>query len=180
MHATVEGVAKVKLSGDLVTRRQVHDKRFGSGSKPKFAHCSPVKKQMIKEAVKDAQGALEEAIAQIDSEDHGTSFTTWFGRVPDLSYIVRKNLEGFKILLDFSGYTFDCNCGDNFPSEISKFTLQLRDRRSVTDKSLNQSPTTKKSGSANHSGNSCRVPNRLKSSAWPPGATRASKLRQLV
>ena len=181
MHTTVEGIARAKLSGDPDVPRQVHDKRSGLSKEPKFTHCSPAKEQMIKDAVSDAYRALEGAIVELDrNHGPGSIFERWFGSGTG-PRVVRENLDGFKAHLDFSRYTFDCVNGDLLPSKISKYTLQLRDLRPVTDRSsLDQSSDAKKSRSMTPSGTSCRVPNRLKSSAWRLGATRTWLLRHLV
>lgn len=131
MHATVGSIAKVKPSGDLVVPRQTHNKRIGwwpggSNSGPNFAHCSDEQKTIIQQATADAQRPLANAIAESKKLEEGPSadlgnYETWFGEYSkNRAYTVRRKLEGIGINLPFSGFTYDCNCNEVFPSEIRK------------------------------------------------------------
>ena len=103
----------------------------------------------------------------------------WFGEYSrDRAYTIWSKLRSIQLNLPFLGFTYDCNCKEAFPSEISKYTLQLWDRHSVADKSLAQSPTAIESGSVDPSGTSNQMNNRLNLSAWPAGAYGPSVLTQ--
>ena len=178
LHATVEGVAKLKHSRNLVVSRGAYNERLGSRSKPKFADCRSYQKTMIKMAAEEAQRLLVEAIAgseevkRLGSPAHGGYYEIWFGEYSEIvADTIWFTLEGIITNLPFLGFTYDCNCNEVVPSEISEFTLQLCVRRSVTDESLAQSSTAVESGSADPSGTSCQMKNRLNLSAWPASAS---------
>ena len=174
LHATVEGVAKVKHSRNLVVSRGVHNKRLGSRSKPKFADCLSYQKTLIKMAAEDAKKLLAEAVTVSErimtqrSSEGEDNYKLWLGRYSQQrADKIWYRLEKLRTNIAFLGFTYDCNCDEAFPSEISELTLQLWDRCSVTDKSLVQSPTAVESGSADPSGTSGQMKNRLDLSAWP-------------
>ena len=131
LRATVEGVAKAKRSRNLIVSRHVHNKRFRSRSKPKFADCLSYQKTLIKMAAEDAQGLLVEAIAESERvkrlgfRAHGGYYKIWFGEYSEaVANTVWSTLEEIKTNLPFLGFTYDCNCNEAFPSEISELTLQ--------------------------------------------------------
>ena len=182
LHATVEGVSKVKLSGGRVVPRHLP---FRSND-PKFPRCEHWQKLLILDAIDNAKRILIRAVRDIDwaiAANHvaRTNFVTWFGRYSrDNANQVRRNLVGFGRDLDFWRYDIKCGYPNTVPSEICKYTLQLRDRRSVTDKPLDQSPTKGKSGSPNPSGGSWGGADRFSFSAWPLSATQPYLTRNMV
>ena len=100
-----------------------------------------------------------------DGEDN---YELWLGEYSQSrAHKIWSTLRKIRKKLSFSEFTYDCNCIEGFPAEISKYILQLWDRRSVTHKYLAQSPTNLESGSADPSGISCQLKKWLNLSVWP-------------
>ena len=149
LQATVEGISKAKHSGNLVVPRHI---RLGS-NRPRFQRCSATNVERIEDALRDAHGLVDRAIAEIERGGPQPNFETWFGGYSDyMADKVLRNLDGFKIHLDFSGYIIKCGYQGTTPTEIRKYPLQPQGRHSATDKSLDQSVRRKNSRSANPSG----------------------------
>ena len=147
LHATVEGVSKVKLSGGRVVPRHLPF----SSNEPKFSRCWPKDKQEVQNAIREAQRLVDRAIAEIEGSDH-TNFVTWFGGYSDyMANRVKENLIGFKACLNFAGYTIKCGYYDLDYLDYCDISKQLQGRCSVTDTSLDQSPVKEKSRSTNNS-----------------------------
>ena len=116
LHATVEGVSKVKLSGGRVVPRHLPF----SSNEPKFSRCRSKDKQEVQNAIREAQRLVDRAIAEVEGSDH-TNFVTWFGGYSDyMANRVKENLIGLKAHLNFSGYTIKCGYYGVGSCDISK------------------------------------------------------------
>ena len=74
LHATVEGIAKVRLSGDLTISWRVHNKRAT------FNNCSPEDEDDLKAAIESAHDLVTEAYKYLRRISSGTPrYTAWFG-----------------------------------------------------------------------------------------------------
>ena len=140
---------------------------------------------MIKLSGRVAWESLTKAITEIQrtrsDSSHRDHYEVWFGTYAESrGHTVQHNLGQMMDKFSFWGFTFDCDCNEEFPSELRKYTLQLWDCRSVTDKSLDQSPAAEKSGSVSPSGASRKMSKRLNFSAWPASSFGPSKFVQPV
>jgi peptidyl-Lys metalloendopeptidase len=104
LRATVEGIAAVKLSGNLAVSR-VHDKRT------LFPSCSATMQSKLKTAIVNAQSLAANAYAYLVSISSGTYwYLRWFGAYdPSRLNIVRNHFELISSR-DFTGFTYDCSC----------------------------------------------------------------------
>ena len=182
LHATIEGIANVKLSDNLVVSRHVHDKRIswrpGSGSssssKPRFKRCSSLEKTVLGFASEHAQKLLAEAISSLMPDKSRSSyeakFELWFGGYSESKgHTVRNNLGRISSFFPFSAFTFGCDCHEHTSPIKRRRTLQWWDCRSVTDRSLNQ-PRATLSSSATPSGALRELSKRVHLSALPAGS----------
>jgi peptidyl-Lys metalloendopeptidase len=143
-YATVEDVAAVKLSGVLAVSR-VHGKRAT------FDSCTLAMESRLNASAASAQHLAANPYHSVSSPSSGPNrYTLWFG-AHDASRI--GTVQNYFELIsshDFSSFTYDCNCADNDSfSYVRLYIFQLQDCYSVTDRSLDQSPTnSERSGSA--------------------------------
>jgi len=104
LDATVEGVAEVKLSGNLAVSRG-HDKRAD------FNSCSSTQQTQLTDAADGAQMYAFNAYGYISGLKSGTPrYTTWFGEYNS----TRKNtVQSHYQLINggqYSSFTYDCSC----------------------------------------------------------------------
>jgi len=105
-YATVEGTAKVKLSGDLIASR-AHDKRAG------FNGCSADQQLDLKVAAIDAQFYASAAYFYLTVTSGGTErYTTWFGANDDGPKSTVQEHFGLIKSSNFLDFTYDCTCTD--------------------------------------------------------------------
>ena len=148
LYATVEDVAVVKLTGNLAVPR-VNSKRAT------FNSCSPTAQSQLNTAATSAQTLAFNAYAYAMAISSGTYwYTRWFGAY-DSSRLntVRSHFE-LIVGHDFSTFTYDCSCTrSDWFTYIGPYIFQLWDCYLVTDRSLDQNPTSlERSGSALASG----------------------------
>ena len=76
LHATVEGIAKVKLSGDLTVSRHAHDKRILSNG------CSAEEEKKLHDAAVAAGYLINKSLYYLNKSSGKARYKAWFGR-PD-------------------------------------------------------------------------------------------------
>ena len=117
--------------------------RLKSKSKPKFKNCSAEQQETIIAAAKTAQKAAIDAYSSLKAiKGPAPRYTTWFGGYNDVrKEMVDAIFKGIKNT-PFQKLTYDCLCHekvrDTANAYVSKYTFQLRSRRSVPDRSLYQ------------------------------------------
>ena len=106
LDATVGGVAKVKLSGNLAVSRS-HDKRAT------FNSCSSTQQTQLNDAATGAQMYAFNAYGYISGMKEATPrYTTWFGVYNSTQ---KDTVQSHYQLINgaqFAGFTYDCACTD--------------------------------------------------------------------
>ena len=144
LYATVDGVAKVKLSGDLAVSRLVHAKRDD-----KFPGCTRREKGWIRAAGSVAHILITEAYEYVKHipdvpapENLPARYITWFGPYRFGRRLVVQGSLGLMSAEDqFTRLTYHClrACRDKrWGAYVSAYTFQRRDCYSVADRPLNQ------------------------------------------
>ena len=104
LYASVEGSAKVKLSGKLAVSR-AHHKRAT------FNDCSSTQQSDIELAASNAQVYASEASNYITGISSGTErYTTWFGTYDDSRKSTVQEHLSLINSRDFSSFTYNCTC----------------------------------------------------------------------
>lgn len=137
LYATVEHIAKVKLSGDFVVPRHVRSKRA-------FVGCSDTQQMVVEAAIEAAKHRVEKSLIYLDSISAPTArYETWFGEYDEgRKETVRSSFQKMLQVADFSSLTYDCTCPD--PSKpitiayVCKRGFQLWDYCPVSDEALDQ------------------------------------------
>ena len=115
LYATVEGIAKVKLPGDLATSRRIHNKRDNS-----YIDCSPVQQEEIVMAGGSAQMIVEEAYTYMSHVTFGSErYEKWFGPYEDHNRdIILETFQNIWQNTDFLSYTYDCSTCEKTKNHI--------------------------------------------------------------
>ena len=150
LYATIEDIAKVKLSGNLATPWHVHEKRTV------WLGCSSKEKAMIRAAYTKAKEYATEAAGYLEGISAGTNrYETWFGAYhPVRKAIVQEHFEKVRDSR-FRKYTFDCiACKDTIDfARVGMYIFRWWDCYSVTNNLPDQSTKTpERSSSALPSG----------------------------
>ena len=108
----MEGIAKVKLSGDPAASRRVHDKRVKLKPRPKLkVNCEFKEQQIVEMAVWRARDAAAAAYSSLKLAGVPDAYKTWFG-----AYDVSRKQEvmaNFKKMRDIlPKFTYKCGCED--------------------------------------------------------------------
>ena len=158
-----EGIANVKPPRNLVVSRHVRDKRMigrprtkvkqtgpqvvrpPPGPPPGFRNCHSSDVYRVNVAHSLAKQYVDRAMAHINrvpnQQHYLHNYQLWFGTYAHSTAVtVRGNLARIQRRLALGGFEFDCACNAANPIDSRrKYTLQpWWDRRSVTDKSLDQ------------------------------------------
>ena len=139
MYATVEGIAKVKLSGDLAISRDVHDKR-----EIIYSGCSDKEKETIHEAAVIADYHINKALYYLDHKSTKTLYEAWFGASSRKHKDrVRKTYEEMRTKANLLQLTYQCGiCTDRTAPAAHCTRIFPRACYSVTDTSLDQTLTS--------------------------------------
>ena len=115
LYATVEGIAKIKLSDNLSASRAVHDKRLNwkMRSKPKFENCSPQRQRILELSIVAAKNTATKAYrAARRIKGPSAQYTTWFG-----TYDTKRKktvVATFRKMKNYiSKLTYECGCGED-------------------------------------------------------------------
>ena len=185
LHATVEGIAEVKLSGPLAAPGRVHGKRL---IHPHYEDCTRGGVNDIRRAIWDAATDLRHAYVGVKYiEGHHTDewavmYERWFGTYSKVGRdTVKKIIDYMWGKIRFASSTFVCRTGEDagIPAKLCNYTLQPWGCCSVTDTSLDQSPKNE-SRSTEGSRTARTLPGQTHFSAWPAIEVATSKTSQLV
>ena len=128
IHATVEDVAEVGLSGALSVPR-------ARGKRAPFVNCSSDMQSQLGTAAADAQTYASNAYSHLTGiSDDAPRYTTWFGAYVASRKSVVENHFQLISSHQFSSFTYDCTCTRlNTYAYVCACAFCLRDRYSVTD-----------------------------------------------
>ena len=119
-HATVEDVAKVKLSGNLAVSR-VRDKRAT------LTNCKWLEQVLLENAIESAQTYAEEAYTYVRGMSRDSSrYRTWFGTYTPIGQIIVESHFQEINSHQFSSFTYDCSCSN--PSSAAYVCAHVFDR----------------------------------------------------
>lgn len=106
LYAAVEGIAKVKLSGNLPLSQHIHNRRTG------YTGCSAIQQAVINATAYAAQKIAAEAYAYIKNVSGPTPrYTTWFGAYdPARKARVQSVLKRISKNTQFPKLTYHCDC----------------------------------------------------------------------
>ena len=118
---TVEGIAKVKLSGNPAASRRVHEKRIKSKPRPKLkVHCEFKEQQIVEMAVWRALDAAAAAYSSLKPEKTPNAYKTWFGAYD--SNRKQKVTANFKEMRDIlPKFTYQCGCDGAEEQDADRF-----------------------------------------------------------
>ena len=106
LYATVEGIAKVKLSGHPAISRHVHDKRIKSKLE---VDCKFKQQQIVERAIRRAQDVATAAYSSLKSKTVPDAYKTWFGAYDSKrKRQVRANFGEVGDILQ--KFTYQCGC----------------------------------------------------------------------
>jgi len=104
IHATVEDVAKVKLSGNLAVSR-VRDKRAT------LTNCKWLERVLLDDAIESAQTYASKTYSYIWGMSRDSRrYRTWFGNYNAINRIVVESHFQKINSHKFSDFTYDCSC----------------------------------------------------------------------
>ena len=135
LHATVEDIVKVKLSGDLAVPRRVHNKRD-------FYGCSTEEQKILDIAIRVAEPQVEATLTYLKRMRGSTErYETWFGKYDEgRKDAVRTVFQRISDNTAFAALTYDCTCPKpKKPTTVAyvcTYIFQPWDHYPVTDKSL--------------------------------------------
>ena len=109
LYATVEGIDKVKLSGNPAVSRRVHDKRMISTTRLILNGCHPDDQITAERAIWGAESVAAQAYSSIKSGRTPDAYMTWFGAYSSgRKKRVRNNFKAIKD--NVPGFTYGCGC----------------------------------------------------------------------
>ena len=146
LHATVEGIAKVKLSGPPAAPRHVHDKRL---HRPLYdGECTREERKKMELAIISARRDLNRGwnnihkLKESDNDWWAELYKRWFGPFTKRRHKVATTMILYiERKVRFRDFSILCRTGERatVPAKLSNYTLQLWDCYSVTDTPLDQS-----------------------------------------
>jgi len=136
LHANVEDIAEVRLSGDLVVSR-VLDRREGL-----TVACSKDQYSELSTAIIAAYGLVRRAIIFIKDMDHENPpprWITWFGVSPPCAMDWAPRVFQMILSFGFNNFNYDCRCDRPDLIFSSAYIFQSWNYcYSATDRSLDQ------------------------------------------
>ena len=140
LHATVEGIAKVRLSGGLGVSQHIHDNRGA------FIGCKDTDRQRIEAAVVVLRESLEDARDYMNGIEGPTlRYETWFGTYDAVNKNVVQGILGTvsaERLHKDMRYRCLAKCSNPYTlAYAGTYIPQRRDRYLVANRSLDQGRT---------------------------------------
>jgi len=128
IYATVQDVAKFKLSGNLAVSR-VLDKRVS------YVSCTSTERTILHNAAASAQTYASKAYSYVKSISSGTRrYRTWFGIYTTARHTTVQGHFRLISSREFSSFTYDCTCSrSDWYAYVCAYIVQLWYDRSVAD-----------------------------------------------